>query len=114
MSKEFIIYHNPHCSKSRQSLGILQENGIQPTIIDYLNAPLDIETLRSFGLPAREILRDNEDEYAALNLGDSSKSDDELFDAIAQHPILLQRPIVISGKRVVLARPPERVKELLD
>jgi arsenate reductase len=73
-----------------------------------------LETLRALGLPARDILRDNEDEYAALNLADPSKADAELFAAIAQFPILLQRPIVIAVERAVVARPPERVNELLD
>jgi arsenate reductase len=114
MPKEFVLYHNPRCSKSRKALEILRQSGIAPTIVEYLKAPLDVETLRSLGLPAREIIRDNEDEYAALNLADPSKSDDELFAAIAQHPVLLQPPIAISGKHAVLARPPERVKELLD
>lgn len=109
-----IIYHNPRCSKSRQALEILRQHGEEPTVIEYLKTPLDVETLRSFALPAREIIRDNEDEYAALNLADPSKTDAELFAAIAQHPILLQRPIVIVGKRAVVARPPERVNALFD
>lgn len=114
MPKEIVIYHNPRCSKSRQALEILRQRGLAPVVVEYLKTPLDAETLRLLGLPAREILRDNEDEYAALNLADPGKSEAELFAAIAQHPILLQRPIVISGKRAVVARPPERVKELLD
>jgi len=113
MPNDFVIYHNPHCSKSREALEILRKHGLAPVVIEYLKTPLDAETLRSFGLPARAILRDNEDEYAALNLADPSKTDAELFAAIAQHPILLQRPIVITGKRAVVARPPERVHELL-
>lgn len=111
---DFIIYHNPRCSKSRQALEILQKHGISPLVIHYLKTPPDAETLRSFGLPAREILRDNEDEYSALNLADPNKTDAELFSAIAQNPILLQRPIVIAGNRVVIARPPERVEEFFE
>lgn len=109
MSDDFIIYHNPRCSKSRQALELLRQHGIEPTIIEYLKTPPDAATLRSLGLPAREILRDNEDEAAALKPG---LTDAELFNAIAQAPILLQRPIVVRGKRAVVARPPERVKEL--
>ncbi|MEI6085495.1 MAG: arsenate reductase (glutaredoxin) [Verrucomicrobiota bacterium] len=110
MANDFIIYHNPRCSKSRQTLEILRQHGIEPVVIEYLKTPPDAKTLRSFGLPAREIIRDNEDEYATLQL--TEKTDAELFDAIVKNPILLQRPIVICGKRAVVARPPERVNEL--
>jgi arsenate reductase len=111
MPSETVIYHNPRCSKSRQALEILRQHGLEPLIIEYLKTPPDEITLRSFGLPARAIIRDNEDEFTALHL--AGKSDAELFSAIAQHPILLQRPIVVRGKRAVVARPPERVRELL-
>ncbi len=113
MSDDFTIYHNPRCSKSREALKILQQHGIAPVIIDYLKNPPGVEALRSLGLPARALIRDNEDEYAELNLSDPAKSDAELFEAIAQHPILLQRPIVVTGNRALIARPPERVHELL-
>ena len=113
MPNAFVIYHNPRCSKSRKALEILRQHGIAPLVIDYLKTPLDAQTLQSLGLPARAILRDNEDEYVALNLADPNKTDAELFAAIAQCPILLQRPIVVAGKRAVVARPPERVNELL-
>ena len=114
MSNNFTIYHNPGCSKSREVLGILREQGIVPVIIDYLKTPPTVEALESLGLPARALIRDNENEYAELNLADPGKSDSELFAAIAQHPILLQRPIVIAGHRIVIARPPERVHGLLQ
>src|SRR5882724_4385953 len=110
MPNDFVIYHNPRCSKSRQALELLRHHGIEPVVIEYLKTPPDAKTLRSLGLPAREIIRDNEDEYATLNL--AGKSDTELFDAIAKHPILLQRPIVVHVKRAIVARPPERVNEL--
>ncbi len=113
MPADILIYHNPRCSKSRKALEILREHGCEPTIIEYLKEPLSVEKLRSLGLPPREILREDEDEYAALQLGDPAKTDDELFAAIAQHPILLQRPLVVSGKRAFVARPPEKVNELL-
>ncbi len=113
MPNNVIIYHNPRCSKSRKALEILQQHGIAPVVIEYLQTPLDVETLRSFGLPPREIIREDEDEYAALNLADPGKTEAELFAAIVQHPILLQRPIVIAGNRAVVARPPERVNELM-
>jgi len=113
MPHDVIIYHNPRCSKSRKALELLQQHGLTPVVIEYLKAPLDVETLRAFGLPPREILREEEDEYAALNLADPGKTDAELFAAIVQHPILLQRPIVIVGNRAVVARPPERVNDLI-
>src|SRR5204863_9688253 len=103
MSEEFVIYHNPRCSKSRQALELLRQAGVEPRVVEYLKRPPDAKTLRSFGLPAREIIRDNEEEYAALKL--AQKTDAELLDAIATHPVLLQRPIVIHGQRAVVARP---------
>jgi arsenate reductase (glutaredoxin) len=113
MSAEIVIYHNPRCSKSRKALEILQEHGCKPVIIEYLKTPLDVDTLRSCGLPPRDIIREDEDEYAALNLADPAKTDEELFAAIAQYPILLQRPLIVSGKRAFIARPPERVNEVI-
>ena len=110
MATDFVIYHNPRCSKSRQALEILRQHGIEPTVIEYLKTPPEAKTLRSLGLPARAILRENEDEAAALTPG---MSDAELFAAIARQPILLQRPIVVRGKRAIVARPPECVNELL-
>ena len=113
MAESFVIYHNPRCSKSRQALELLRRHGIEPVVIEYLKTPPDAAALCSLGLPARAILRDTEEEYGALGLSDPRKTDAELFEAIARHPILLQRPIVATGKRVVVARPPERVMELL-
>ncbi|HWL54190.1 MAG TPA: arsenate reductase (glutaredoxin) [Chthoniobacteraceae bacterium] len=112
MPDELTIYHNPRCSKSREALEILRQHGVEPVVINYLKTPPSVETLRSLGLPAREMLRDHEDEYAQLNLSDPEKTEAELFAAIAEHPILLQRPIVRTGSRVLVARPPERVHEL--
>lgn len=113
MSNHVVIYHNPRCSKSRKALELIRERGLEPLVIDYLKTPLDVETLWSFGLPAREMIREDEDEYAALNLGDPAKTDGDLFAAIARHPILLQRPLIVANGRAVVARPPERVSELL-
>jgi arsenate reductase len=113
---EFVIYHNPRCSKSRQALEILSEHGIKPRAVEYLKTPPDAKTLKdllkTLGLKPRDILRDGEDEYKQLNLADPKWSDDELIAAIVKHPILLQRPIVVRGDRAVVGRPPERVKEL--
>lgn len=112
MPSDLLIYHNPRCSKSRKALELLRERGLEPEVVEYLKTPLDVATLRAFGIPAREMIREDEEEYAALNLGDPSKTEDELFAAIAAHPILLQRPLVVAGKRALVARPPERVNEL--
>lgn len=112
MPTDYVIYHNPRCSKSRQALKLLRLRGIEPHIIEYLKTPPDLKTLRSLGLPARELLRDNEDEYVALNLRDTGKTDAELFAAIVQHPLLLQRPIVVHGSHAIVARPPEKVNDL--
>ncbi len=114
---EFIIYHNPRCSKSRQTLEVLQKRGIQPQIVEYLQHPLSAGELKALlkklGLSVRDILRDGEDEFQKLHLGAPGKSEAELLAALARHPILMQRPIVVRGERAVIGRPPEKVRELL-
>lgn len=114
---EFVIYHNPRCSKSRRALDILREQKIEPRVIEYLKTPPDAKTLRELlkklGLKPRDILRDSEDGYAKLKLGDPKLSEEDLIAAIAKHPILLQRPIIVRGDRAVIGRPPENVRELL-
>jgi arsenate reductase (glutaredoxin) len=111
------IFHNPRCSKSRQALALLEARGIQPTIVEYLKTPPDRATiaglLRKLGIPARELLRRNEPEYAELGLGNPELSEDALLDALAAHPRLLERPIVVVGRRARLGRPPEAVLEIL-
>ena len=115
--KKFSIYHNPRCSKSRAALAWLQEQGIEPQIIDYLKAPLTTpaieELLTKLGLGVRDILRDSEDEFTTLQLADPKKTDRELIAAIVDHPVLLQRPIVVCGNRAVVGRPTEKLAELL-
>jgi arsenate reductase len=112
------IYHNPHCSKSREALALLQAQGQQPEVIDYLREPPSLWQLQDLrqrlGLPARELLRSGEDAYAALGLDDPSLSEEALLAAIAAHPILLQRPIVVNEQRAVIARPPQLALTLLD
>lgn len=114
---EFVLYHNPRCSKSREALRLLRQQGIEPRIVEYLRDPPDATTLRTLlqklGLHPRDILRDSEKEYAAANLSDPSLTEEELIAAIVQHPILLQRPIVVRGERAVVGRPPTRLLELL-
>ena len=117
MSDNFIIYHNPRCSKSRQTLTLLEENGIHPKIVLYLETPPDKKELsgllKNLGISARELLRKNEDAYKELGLADTSLSESKLIDAMIKEPKLIERPIVIKGKLAVLGRPPENVLELL-
>lgn len=114
---DITIYHNPRCSHSRGALALLRERGMEPTIIDYLGHPLDGTALRALvqrmGLPLRELLRTKEAAYAELDLGNPARTEDELYAALAAHPILLNRPIVVTPKGALLCRPPERVLELL-
>ena len=111
------IYHNPRCSKSRQTLKLLQDRGIEPRIVEYLRTPPDAETLRHLiamlGLSPRELLRRKEAPYKELGLADPHKSDEEIIEALAAHPVLIERPIVVKGKRAALGRPPEQVLEIL-
>lgn len=111
------IYHNPRCSKSRQTLALLQENGIKPTIVEYLNTPPDADTLRQLlkklGIGARDLLRKGEAEYRDNSLADPSLTDKQLIEAMVKYPKLIERPIVVKGNKAVLGRPPENVLELI-
>lgn len=112
------LLHNPRCSKSRGALELLRERGIEPEIVAYLDAPPSADQLRGLlhllGIPARDLLRTGEDEYAALGLADPSFTEDALIDAMCAHPRLIERPIFIHDGRAVIGRPPERVLDLLD
>ncbi len=111
------IFHNPRCSKSREALALLQARGLQPQLIDYLNQPPDVAALRQLlgrlGLPARALLRDSEAEYEALGLARTTLDEAALLAAIAAHPRLLQRPIVVQGQRALIARPPALLEDWL-
>ena len=111
-----IIYHNPRCSKSRQSLALLRENGMEPEVIEYLKTPLDEVVLRDviakLGLKAHEVLRTKEEPYQQLVLSPDS-SEEEVITAIVKYPILMERPIVVKGDSAVIGRPPENVQKLL-
>jgi len=111
------IYHNPRCSKSRQALDIIRKKGIEPVIVDYLKNPpqaAEIEKiLKALKCAPRDMMRAKEDEYAENGLGNPAKKDKDLIAAMARHPILIERPIVITGKGAVIARPPEKVKGIL-
>ena len=112
-----ILYHNPKCSKSRQTLELLQQNGITPTIIEYLKTPPTAETLKAIltqlGWTPRDLLRKKEAVYAENKLDDPSLSDDALIDFMVAHPILIERPIVLANGKAALGRPPEQVLNIL-
>ena len=114
---QFTIYHNPRCSKSRQTLAILEEHNIQPDIVLYLedtpNKPELKKLLEQLGKTPRDILRKSEDAYKDQSLSDSSLSDDALLNAMLAEPKLIERPIVVKDNKAVLGRPPENVLELL-
>ncbi|MEO0443956.1 MAG: arsenate reductase (glutaredoxin) [Pseudomonadota bacterium] len=111
------IYHNPRCSKSRNTLALLESKGITPDIVLYLDTPPDKTELKSIvaklGLGVRDIIRTGEALYQHLSLKDDSLSDEQLLEAIAEHPKLLQRPIVVDGKHAIIGRPPEKVLDLI-
>jgi len=111
------IFHNPRCSKSRATLALLQERGFEPSVRLYLEDPPGRAELRSLlgklGISARALLRKGEPEYRELGLADAGLDEGELIDAMATHPRLIERPIVISGERAAIGRPPESVLEIL-
>lgn len=111
------IYHNPRCSKSRETLALLRARGLEPEIVDYLKTPLDeaqVKALvRKLGLAPHALLRPKESAYAEHGLSEESSLDD-VARAIAEAPILMERPVVVVGKRAALGRPPENVLALLD
>ncbi|WP_259753490.1 arsenate reductase (glutaredoxin) [Pseudomonas sp. GCEP-101] len=111
------IFHNPRCSKSRSALELLEARGIQPEIVRYLETPPSAAELKALlgklGIGARQLLRTGEDEYKELDLANPALSDDQLIDAMARHPKLIERPIVIVGDKAVVGRPPENVLEIL-
>lgn len=113
------IYHNPRCSKSRQTLDLLHQRGIEPEVIRYLDTPLnesDIKALLArLDMQAKDLLRSKEPEARELGLTDANTDDDQIISAMASHPKLMERPVVVvDDSRAVIGRPPERVFELLD
>lgn len=115
MAQDATIFHNPKCSTSRKTLDLLRENGIEPTIVQYLKTPPTRAELAKMiseaGIDVRTAVRKREPLYAELGLADAS--DDELLDAMAEHPILIERPFVVTSKGVRLARPIDAVREIL-
>ena len=111
------ILHNPRCSKSRQTLDLLRERGLEPEIVPYLETPPSAPELREIlgllGRRPRDLLRRGEAEYRELGLADTTLDDDVLIDAMVRHPRLIERPIVIVGGKAAVGRPPESVLEIL-
>ena len=114
---DVIIYHNPDCGTSRNTLGLIRNAGVEPHIIEYLKTPpsraLLLQLIERAGLSARSILREKGTPYADLGLADPELTDDALLDAMMAHPILINRPIAVSPKGVKLCRPSEAVLDLL-
>ena len=109
------LYHNPSCSKSRTTLALLQERGHEPTVIEYLQTPLDEASLKAIlsklGMEPSELVRKTEPHYRELEL--EGKTGDDLIQAMLENPILIERPIVVYGDKARIGRPPERVLEIL-
>ncbi len=117
MTTDIIIYHNPQCGTSRNTLAMIRNAGIEPHVIDYQKCPPTRAMLQSLatrmGVSLRDLLREKNTAYAELGLDNPALSDDEMLDAIAKHPILINRPIVVSLLGVRLCRPSELVLEIL-
>ncbi len=117
MPKAVTIYHNLSCSKSCQTLALLEDNGVAPKIVDYQKTPPSAAELKSIlkklGLKAHDIVRKGEARYAELGLKDREVTDDELIRLMVENPVLIERPIVISGAKAAIGRPPETVLAIL-
>lgn len=111
------IYHNPRCSKSRATLALLEENGHAPVVVEYLKTPPTEDELRqvlaALGLGPRDVIRTGEAAYKDNKLSDEKLSDDQLIAAMVANPILIERPIVVSGGKAKIGRPPEGVLDIL-
>ena len=116
-NEKTVIYHNPRCSKSRETLQIIQDNQVDAEIVEYLEDPPGPEELKRIvgllGITPRDLLRTTEQVYQDADLDDDSLSDDDIIEAICEYPALLQRPIVVRGERAVIGRPPARVLEII-
>lgn len=114
---ETAIYYNPRCSKSRAALDLLRNRGIEPEIIEYLNHPPDKQSLQRLlallGMEPRELMRKQETAYREAGLDDPSLDREQLIDAMVEHAILIERPIVVANGKAVIGRPPEKVLEIL-
>lgn len=112
-----VIYHNPACGTSRNTLAMIRQSGVEPEVIEYLKSPPSreklIELLKAMNVPVRDLLREKGTPYRELGLGDAKWSDEQLIDFIMQYPILMNRPIVVTEKGVRLCRPSEAVLDIL-
>ena len=115
--KEFIIYHNPRCSKSRQALQLLREVGIEPTIVEYLKTSLEKDVLKNIsqllGLRPKDFVRKTEKDFKDNDLSKSLEDDDKIMEAMSLFPKIIERPIIVSGQEAVIGRPPENVQKLI-
>ena len=113
----FTIYHNPRCSKSRQTLELIKNKGVEPEIILYLEKPPTVSVLSKIvdylQMKPRDLLRKGEDEYKNFNLKDMSLNDSTILKIMSENPKLIERPIVLSGNKAIIGRPPENVLELI-
>ena len=111
------IFHNPRCSKSRQTLSILEEQGVTPEVVLYLETPPDADQLKvilgKLGINARDLLRKGEQEFKDNNLKDPSLTEEQLINFMCEFPKLIERPIVVNGEKARIGRPPESVIEIL-
>ncbi|KEI72460.1 arsenate reductase (glutaredoxin) [Endozoicomonas elysicola] len=111
------IFHNPRCSKSRQTLSILEEQGVTPEVVLYLETPPDADQLKTIlgklGINARDLLRKGEQEFKDNNLKDPSLTEEQLIKVMCEFPKLIERPIVVNGEKARIGRPPESVIEIL-
>lgn len=114
---DLTLYHNPRCSKSRSALQLLEERGLSPTIVRYLETPLSAADLQALlgklGISARQLLRTGEDEYKSLGLNDPKLTEEQLIAAMVTQPKLIERPILLAGDKAVIGRPPEAILEIL-
>lgn len=113
--RDAVIFHNPRCSTSRKTLDLLRDNGFEPTVVEYLKTPPTrdelVKMIRDAGIDVRTATRKRESLYEELNLADAT--DDQLLDAMVEHPILIERPFVVTPKGTRLARPIDAVREIL-
>ena len=117
MSSDVRIYLNPECTKCRLSMQLLDDNGVSPEVVEYLNTPPNSEELNEIldllSLEPRELMRQHEAPYTECNLADESLSRNQLIQAMIDNPILIERPIVIKGNKATIGRPPERILDIL-
>lgn len=117
MANTVTLYHNPRCSKSRQTMDLLEQQAITPTVVNYLDNPPDAATLSTIldmlGLEPRELMRKGEAEYTELKLNNTELSRGQLIQAMVENPRLIERPIVVNGNKAALGRPPEQVLAIL-